>query len=217
MATVLSSLATVADLSARLGVAAPTPASVAFIQMQAALDDASGDLRGVIGQALNQGTSTVTVRATPGGYVRLPAVPATAITSVLHHGVAVWYRQVDSATLFVPVHSIDPRLAYDLNLPMPPMPDHYGWTLSITYTHGWAVIPAELVKWTCVMAAASLAAAKSGNLGLAGGLSSVGVDDARATWATNVGEQGEGITIPVRVADRLRASYGTPSITVEYR
>ena len=198
MATTLTPFATVADLAGRLGVAVPTGGSAAYTQMDAALEDASNDLRGVIGQAINFGSSTVSVRATPGGYVRLPAVPAVEVESVLHDGEAVgWYRLVDSATLLVP--------------------SDYGRTLTVTYSHGWQTIPGELVKWACVLAAASIAAAKSGNLGLAGGLSSVGVDDARASWATNVGEQGEGVSLPGRVAERLRATYGAPAITVEHR
>jgi hypothetical protein len=196
--TVLSSFATVADLSGRLGVATPASPSTLFTQMTNALSDASDELRGVIGQAISAGSSTVTIRATPGGYVRLPAVPATAVASVLHAGEAVdYWRQVDSATLLVP--------------------SCYGRTLTITYSHGWTVIPGELVKWACVLAAASLAAAQSGNLGLSGGLSSVGVDDGRVTWATNAGEQGGGVTLPERVAMRLRATYGAPAITVEHR
>ncbi|MGV8973366.1 MAG: hypothetical protein ACOH10_13675 [Rhodoglobus sp.] len=197
MTIVLTALATVADLSGRLGVVPPSNPSVAYTQMSLALEDASSDLRGAIGQALNFGTSTVSVWATPDGYVRLPAVPAITITLVLDEGVAVDYRKVDSATLYVP--------------------SGYARMLDVTYTHGWATIPGELVKWTCVLAAASLAAAQTGNLGMSGGLSSVGVDDARATWATNAGEQGEGVSLPERVAERLRATYGAPMISLEYR
>lgn len=198
MATTLTALATAADLAARLGIATPATGSVALAQMNAALSDASDEIRGAVGQAINAGTSTVTVRSTPGGYIRLPAAPATAVTSVLYDGEAVpWYRLVDSATLYVP--------------------SDYARTLTVTYSHGWTTIPGELVKWTCVLAAASLAAAKSGNLGLAGGLSSIAVDDGRATWATNAGEQGEGVSLPPRIAARLRATYGTPAITVEHR
>ena len=198
MATTLLPLATVADLAGRLGTTAPTDGTPAHTQMQTALADASDDLRGVIGQAITYGTSTVEVRATPGGYVRLPAVPAVEITSVLDGGVAVdYWRQVDTATLLVP--------------------SRYGRTITVTYSHGWQTIPGELVRWTCVLAAAYLAAARSGNLGLSGGLSSVGVDDARASWATNVGEQGEGVSLPPRVEARLRATYGAPAITLEHR
>lgn len=212
MATILSPLATVADLAGRLGVTPPPLNSVAYTQMMMALDDASNDLRGAIGQALNFGTSTVTVRPSSRGHVALPAVPAVDVTSVVDDdGVAMWFRKVDSATLMVgPFPPMDPR-----SITARQILGAQGAMVSVTYSHGWQTIPGELVKWTCVLAAASIAAAQSGNLGLAGGLSSVGVDDARATWATNAGEQGEGVSMPARVAERLRATYGAPLTSAE--
>ena len=197
MATTLTPFATVADLSAALGITAPVDGSPAYLQMADALADASDDLRDIIGQAINQGTSTVKVMASPGGLVRLPAVPVVEVESVTADGVAVEYELIDAATLSVPVcRSVQ---------------------VTVTYTHGWAVVPGSLRKWCKVLAAAAIAAAKSGNLGLAGGLSSVGVDDGRVTWATGAGENGGGVSLPDAVALRLKATYGSPSITVEHR
>jgi hypothetical protein len=82
VATLLTPFATVADLSASLGVAEPATNSVAYSQMESALADASDDLRDIIGQSVNIGTSTVKVMASPGGIVRLPAVPAVSVASV---------------------------------------------------------------------------------------------------------------------------------------
>lgn len=197
MATTLTPFATVADLSAALGITAPTVGSPAYLQMSDALADASDDLRDIIGQAINQGTSTVKVMASPGGFVRLPAVPVVSVASVTFDGAAVDYELIDAATLSVPVcRSVQ---------------------VTVTYTHGWAVVPGVLRKWCKVLAAAAIAAAKSGNLGLAGGLASVGVDDGRVTWATGAGENGGGVSLPDAVALRLKATYGSPSITVEHR
>jgi hypothetical protein len=197
VATLLTPFATVADLSASLGVAEPATNSVAYSQMESALADASDDLRDIIGQSVNIGTSTVKVVASPGGIVRLPAVPAVSVASVTLDGSAVEFEQLDSASLSVPAC----RSAL----------------VSVTYTHGWADVPGVLRKWCKLLAAASIVAAKSGNLGLAGGLSSVGVDDGRVTWATAAGENGAGVTIPEPVAVKLRATYGSPSITLEHR
>lgn len=197
MATVLVPFATVADLSAALGITAPAVGSVAYLQMVDALADASDELRDITGQAINQGTSTVKVMASPGGLVRLPAVPIRSVASVTFDGAAVDYELVDAATLSVPVcRSV---------------------LVEVTYTHGWAVVPGMLRKWCKVLAAAAIAAAKSGNLGLAGGLSSVGVDDGRVTWATGSGENGGGVSLPESVALKLRATYGSPNVTVEHR
>jgi len=200
MATTLTDFATVADLSARLGRDEPAGGSAAELQMEAALADASHELRAIIGQAINAGSSTVTQYVTHGGYLYLPAVPATTITSVVNtdDGSAVDdYTFVDSKTLRVPTLA--------------------RRQVSVTYDHGWAKIPGELVKWTCVLAASSIAAAKAGNLGLSGGLSGIGVDDARASFATRVGEQGSGVVIPESVQVGLRARYGAISMGMEQR
>lgn len=197
MATDTTSFATVADLSAALGMTAPTIGSVAYIQMTDALSDASDELRDITGQSINYGTSTVTVLATPGGIVRLPAVPAIAVASVTVASVAADYERLDSASLRVPMGS--------------------SALVSVTYTHGWNPIPGVLRKWCKVLAAASIAAAKTGNLGLAGGIASVAVDDGRVTWATGASENGTGVAIPDAVAVKLRATYGSPAITLEHR
>lgn len=195
MATVLTPFATVADLAAAMGVAAPAVGSVSYLQMLDALSDASDDLRDVVGQAINTGTSVVTVWAKPGGVVRLPAVPIVSVASVLTDGEAVEYEILDSSSLSVVTSA--PR------------------KLTITYTHGWQVVPGIFRKWCKVLAAASLAAAKSGNLGLSGGLAGVSVDDGKVSWATAVGENGGGVSLPDPVALRLRANYGSPYVTLE--
>lgn len=197
MATVFTPFATVADLAGALGVAVPETGSVQYVQMSSALSDASDDLRDVIGQAVSLGESTVTVWATPGGVVMLPSVPIVSVASVLSDSAAVDYEVVDSASLFVPACG--------------------STKLTVTYTHGWYEVPGILRKWCKVLAAASIAAAKTGNLGLSGGLAGVSIDDGRVAWATGSGENGAGVSLPDPVVLRLRASYGSPSVTVEHR
>lgn len=215
MATTLTAFAAPAQLSVRLGVAAPTAATTAEAQMLAALDDASNDLRAIIGQAINEGRTTITQRVQPGAYLRLPAVPATDIHSVTdtESGVAVEYELVDVTTLHIAPHYVPTYKPREVLTSR----DETSVRVSVDYTHGWATIPGELVRWTCVLAAASLAAAKSGNLGLAGGLSSIRVDDSSASWATRTGEQGMGITIPDTVQAKLRARYGMSAMALEHR
>ena len=198
MATEFTPFATVADLAAALGIEAPEAGSVLYLQMADALNDASDDLRDIIGQAVSLGVSTVTVWATPGGIVRLPAVPIVSVASVLDEdGTAVDYEVLDSASLSVPACR--------------------SMKLEVAYTHGWYQVPGILRKWCKVLAAASMAAAKTGNLGLSGGLAGVSIDDGRVSWATGSGENGVGVSLPESVALRLKASYGSPSVTVEHR
>lgn len=197
MATTFTPFATVADLSAALKITAPVAGTAAYAQMVDALNDASDDLRDVVGQAINRGTSTITVWTPPGGVIRLPAVPVVSVASVLSAGVAVKYELLDSSSLLVK--------------PSVPL------KLTVTYTHGWSPIPGIFRKWCKVLAAASMAAAGSGNLGLSGGLAGVSVDDGKVSWATAAGENGGGVSLPDAVALRLRANYGSPAMTVEHR
>lgn len=197
MATTFTPFATVADLAAALNTAPPTLGTLAYAQMVDALNDASDDLRDVVGQAINRGTSTVTIWAPPGGVVRLPAVPVVSVASVLSDGVAVKYELLDSSSLLV-----------QTSVPL---------KLTVTYTHGWLPVPGIFRKWCKVLAAASIAAAGSGNLGLSGGLAGVSIDDGKVAWATGSGENGGGVSLPDAVALRLRANYGSPAVTVEHR
>lgn len=196
MATAFEPFATVAELAAALGMPAPDLGSVPYEQMKDALNDASDDLRDVVGQVISRGSSTVTVWAGPGGLVRLPAVPIVSVESVLSDGAVVGYELLDSASLLVPACVSK---------------------LTVTYTHGWEPVPGIFRKWCKVLAAAAIAAAKTGNLGLSGGLAGVSVDDGKVSWATASGENGAGVSLPDSVVLRLRSSYGAPSVTVEHR
>ena len=199
MATDLYPFATVADLAARLKIDEPAPSSAEYLQLQALLNDASSELREITGQALNPGTSTVTIRTDRTGDGNFPAVPAREITSVTQDDEALTEDEYKFDAKQIRVKSCREV------------------ELEVTYDHGWEPIPDDLLRWTCVLAAAGLVAARSGNLGLAGGLSSIAIDDARATWATNVGEQGAGVSLPPHIEDRLRRNYGAAGITVEMR
>lgn len=196
MAAVLEPFATVNDLTTAMLIPTPAVGSPEYEQILDALNDASDELRDIAGQMINKGTSTVRVRVSPGGIARVPAVPMTAVAAVTRDGQEVEFEILDSASLLVPACCTS--------------------IVSITYTHGWDPVPGVFRKWAKVLAAAALVASKSGNLGLSGGLASIGVDDGRVTWATAAGENGAGVMLPQRVIDRLRANYGAPAITVEH-
>lgn len=182
-------LATAADLAARLKVDTPAAGSTQRAQWDAALADASEHLRDVIGTTITQLTSTVTLDVETDGQLRLPGSPVTAVTSVTVDGTAL---AADSWRLRHGVLRFAVRR---------------GREVTVTYTHGWATVPGELVKWTCVLAAAELASAARGNLGMAGNVASVAVDDGRVTFHSG-DQQASGVDLPERVADRLRATYG---------
>lgn len=196
----MTAFATVADLSARLKVTAPEEGSATYTQYESALDDATGDLQAEIGQQIVEQADVVEDAIVPvGNVVHVAAVPLRSVSSVVltEGGGAVEFKKRDAHAIAVEARA--------------------GVQVTITYTAGYASVPAELKKWCCVLAAASIAAAEYGNLGLAGGVAGVGVDDARVSFATNNGEQGQGVTLPETVIARLRARYGAPMMTVEHR
>lgn len=197
MAVDLEPFVTVKDLSVQLGIATPDRSTIAYQQMAAALADASDDLRSVTGQALNRGTSTARVMVRPGALTALPAVPVVSVESVTDSdGNPVAFELVDAKHIEVR--------------------SRYAMRVVVEYTHGWEDIPGDIKKWVKVLAAAQISAAQTGTLGLSGGLAAVRVDDAQATFATRAGESGEGVEMPERVQQRLRATYGTAQMVMEW-
>lgn len=194
-------LATVSDLTTRLGIETPVEGTVEHMQLTGLLADASGEIRATIGQPLSRATSTVTLY--PDGesgrrsYVDLPAVPVVSMESVLVGGQSVAYSR-RYATLELGRVSLDTEI-------------------TVTYTHGYDPVPEELVKWTCVLAAAQRAAAdQSEALGMVAGVlqHTQSIDDYSETWgaAGGGGDGSIGMVLPERVAARLRASYGAGGI-----
>jgi hypothetical protein len=191
----LEPLATPAQLAARLGVPAFTGTELA--QATELLGDASDEIRSAIGQPINRLTSTVTLYADRPCRVDLPAVPVVSIGSVLLDGVEMdpsRYRLVHRTLRCLPVRK--------------------GDEVTVTFTHGWEEIPGELVKWTCVLAAAAMAGAEAtGSLGLTAGIGSKSeaIDDYQVTLQgpeASGGDPASGLALPERIAARLRAAYG---------
>lgn len=205
-------LATPSDLCTRLGVETPAEGTPEYNQILALLEDASGEMRAVIGQDLTRATSTVQlyldgteVRRHSGrqlrmGYVALPAVPVVLIQEVQVNGATIPPSEMllRHNTLYIPdVHMED-------------------W-LEVTYTHGFETLPEELVKWTCVLAASTLSAVeKTGALGTTAGISqhSRTIDDYTEGWANYSGYKAPGMSVPPEIGVRLRALYGGGGISV---
>jgi hypothetical protein len=80
---------------------------------------------------------------------------------------------------------------------------------TVTFTVGYDAPPPSLVSWCCVLASQVIdAVTKLGMLGN-GGLSSVAIDDFKLVWSQSAENGQGGYTLPDRVVERLRASYGT--------
>lgn len=195
----MDAFATVQQLFTRLRLPEPSDTSLDYESAQEALADATAELVRITGQSLEAGESTVTERVPVGGVVNLPIVPAREIHAVVNadtgHPVTFEFENSKQVLVHAPARS----------------------RVRITYTRGYTKIPPELVKYTCVLAAAQLAAADAGNLGLSGGISGISIDDGRVSFATRPGEQGEGLALPARIESSLRSTYGSLASTVDHR
>jgi len=146
---------------------------------------ASARVRGYVRQQITAGTSTITVR---GPVVLLPERPVTAITSI-----------IDEVT--------DPDVPYTLEVDEWELRNggvletpKFGGNLEVTYEHGFATLPDELIELVCGVAARLSdvnPAAAAGVQQETGGSESVtfGFDSYNAISELSTGEK--------RVLDRL--------------
>jgi hypothetical protein len=198
---VASPFATTTDLTDRgVTVSNPTMAT-------AFLEDASEFLRGEIGwQVYPAAQATIsylngghTCKAYEMEHVHLPGSPIRGITSVTMVGQTVdpsYYELVDDvlivgAAYWYYVQNVGPHW-----LPVP---------VVITYQVGYDTPPAELVSWTCIIAAQMLDKAAQ-SLSLGATPASLGVDDFKVQFSAQ--QQSGDMPIPQRVLDRLRDRYG---------
>lgn len=193
--------ATRTDLSSRGVTVANTALADAF------LADASEFLRAEIGwQVYPAAQATVsyvqgghTCKAYEMEHVHLPGQPIRSITSVTMVGQTVdpaYYELVNDvlivgAAYWYYVQNVGPHW-----LPVP---------VVITYQVGYDTPPAELVAWTCVIAAQMLDKSAQ-NLSLGATPASLAVDDFKVGFSAQ--QQAGELPIPQRVMDRLRDRYG---------
>lgn len=136
-------LATLADINARRATALT---SAEEVRVEAILRDASAAVRGYTGQHLTEATETLRIKART-GVVRLPQRPVTAVSVVEDPD--------DNAISFewwgddrVYVGGLTPLNQWELNMRRAPVV-----YLDITYTHGYATIPDDIVAVVCQIAA----------------------------------------------------------------
>lgn len=127
-------LATPAQLAERMG-APPDPSRV-----DAALTDASATVRAAAGQDFTQAVTDSTLRAHCCGALRLPQRPVNDVTDVTDiYGEALDWWDWDGR------EKVTVSYRYDV--------------VVVTYDHGYAVIPDDIVAVTCNVAARTLASA----------------------------------------------------------
>lgn len=126
-------LATLTDYAKREGVPEDTLRTIS------ALENADSYIKGMLGQSIESATTTVALEANGRRRLQLPEVPVTAVTAV---------------TMGLPAVAFTPyRFTTDGGLYRT---DRYGWpsagAVTVTYTHGYVVIPDDLVALACRVA-----------------------------------------------------------------
>jgi hypothetical protein len=182
--------ATYSDLSSRLN-RVFTGQEEAWVNVL--LEDASTYLRDdVIGQQVYpQTTSTFSTWAT-GGRIDLPQSPVVSVGAVTQDGVDVDFDRRDSA-IYV-VEDVE---------------------TTVTFTFGFESAPESLMRWACVLVSQTLIPLEL-NLGLTvGGLSSVALDDFKASFA-DAGES-TGMTLSPRNVELIRDRFSRGTTVVGMR
>lgn len=185
----MTAFATASDLEARL---ARTFSSSEEEQVTVLLEDAADLMRGVMRNQVYPATQATYVAYPSGGRVDLPQDFVVSVDAVEREGVDVEYTRREDTVI------VDCDEAVD-----------------ITFTFGLDAPPADLVGINCVLVSSALLTAEAG-LGLtAGGLSTVAIDDFRATFAD--GGSFSGLSMTPHIRDYLVSRYGRAAWVVETR
>ena len=185
-------LATEADLSAR-GVDTSNTTLVA-----AMLAEASAVVREAAGSPISEVASTVSLLAPEGLWLRLPGGPVTAVSAVSVDGDAVTDWTLAEGALYRSSgwrgSRVDPSL------------------VEVTFTHGYATVPDDVVGLVAALAAAGVNAAASGGFGSKVGVQSEqeAYDDySRSTTYVTGDEATAGVMeLPSRTVAWLRQRFG---------
>lgn len=182
----MDALATVTDLSAR-GIDTTNTTRVAAL-----LASASQTIRDAAGVPISKTTSTISLAGSTEQWLRLPASPV--------HSVGV--ITLDDATVT------------DALLREGSLWRARGWQdgltpslITLTLTHGYDPVPADIIDLCCSLVAAGLAAAEDGYDPLRG-LTSLSIDDYREGYTQGENEVLTPMELPTRTRDWLRQRFG---------
>ena len=184
--TELAALATAADLANALPDDQPLPDG----DLDHALAVASYLVREAAGSAISSVTSTVTLPAPWGEFLYLPK-PITAVTSVAVEGAAVTGYKIRVDHLYLKA----------------------GWAnqdgddVEVTFTHGYATVPGDVVDLTVQIALEWLAYSNEGG-GSTAGIQSVKIDDAAETYTVEHAARLYPVYVPDQTAIDLRRRFG---------
>jgi hypothetical protein len=167
------------------------------------LDSASWSIRTAAGCPITQDTSTVTLVADDPCWLELPGGPVTEVTSLtVGSTVLTGWRKVGNA----------------VRIPHSAWPSGTCWPVEITavYTHGYALIPPDIVDLTCSLA--SMAFSEDGSYGTSGGTasSSIHLGDYSEKETQLPGRSPSPVALPDATRQQLRDRFGTSVAVVPF-
>lgn len=178
-------LATTADLTT-LGVDVSDAALAAL-----ALDAASAAVRDAAGSVISQVTATYDLQGNRSQWLDLSASPTVDVASVAIDDVPVTDYRLISGSLF--------------------RADGWGACLptvvTVTATHGYAEVPADIKLLVCELAAAGMNAARDG-IEVKTRMQSEGIDDYNVSFITGAEAMASVMDLPERNRARLRNRFG---------
>lgn len=201
----LAPLASSADLPAR-NISVPSGMNADTI-----LASATDAVRDAAGCPISETTSTVSLVLDDRQWIDLPGGPVSSVASLSIDGTTVapsvltngvwssgWRKVGDSLLLSCVTFAALPA------------------TATVTYTHGYATVPTDIVDLVCGLAA--MAFRQDGDYGAAGRESSVRLGEYAESEKVPAGaESPSPVAIPDSVRNRLRARFGTSVAVVGVR
>lgn len=184
----LDPLATKSDLEKRGVDVDSDAANPALAAASAAVRDAAN------GHPISQVTTTVTLPAVPGCWLRLPSPPVTAVTAVEVGGTDVLADVVlRDGELYRSTGWRDGLYPFD--------------EIVVTYTHGFAEVPADIVDLVCALAAASIKAAAD-DYAAKTNVATETIDDYRVGYVDAEQAVASVVELPERTKRNLAARFG---------
>ena len=189
-------LATDADLSAR-GISTENVAATAAL-----LDAASAAVREAAGCPISEQTSTVTLWTEASRRIELPARPVRSVASVV----------LDGETLTVDDDYVVRGSSLWRDCQWQAQGDIPG-ELVVTFTHGYAEVPADIVDLVCNLVGAGMASVTEGYASHAG-KQYESIDDYRVGYTVGPDAISSVMELPERTVRSLRARFGTTTVVV---
>ncbi|MFH8805482.1 hypothetical protein ACH4F6_39075 [Streptomyces sp. NPDC017936] len=186
----LAPLATVDDLEARGLAVDAAETNIVNVYLRVA----SAAVREAAGTAISRTTSTITLEGESGQRLTLPGPPIVSVDVVTVDGRPVTDWRLRSGRLW--------RAA--------------GWTgcepsdIEVTYTHGLAEVPEDIVDLVCRMAAAALVAYRSEDGGTGLAADKEVTSERLGDWSVTYGADGRitEMELPQHWRERLAARFG---------